>query len=134
MALVAVETTGGGLVTMSGLRIDGGDHPVLRDPAGNPEHPIGALVEVLADHRREQPGPPAPLPAPTPRPPTPATARAHPWPTRRPAPPARPDRHSHTPACLPSRSHRRGSAPPAACPPARHRKPSTPPGSPTGST
>ena len=40
---------------MPGLRVHGGDHPVGGDPAGDAEHPVGAVVEVLADHVGEQP-------------------------------------------------------------------------------
>lgn len=31
--------------------IDGGDHPVPGDQAPDPEHPVGALIQVLADRR-----------------------------------------------------------------------------------
>ena len=39
---------------MPGLGVDGGDHPVLGDPAGDPEHPVLAGLEVLAQHRGQQ--------------------------------------------------------------------------------
>ena len=39
---------------MPGLGVHRGDHPVLGHPAGDPEHPIGVLVQVLADHAGQQ--------------------------------------------------------------------------------
>lgn len=54
MAFVAIKPAGGGLLTMAGVQVDSRDHPVLRDPAHDPEHPVCVLLEVLADHGREQ--------------------------------------------------------------------------------
>ena len=56
VALVAVEAAGLGLVAVTGLRIDGGDHPIRGDPPSDAEHAVVALVEVLADHGRQQLG------------------------------------------------------------------------------
>jgi hypothetical protein len=41
-------------MAMASVGIDGRDHPILRDPPGDPEHPILTLVEVLANDRRQQ--------------------------------------------------------------------------------
>ena len=38
---------------MPGIRIDGRDHPILRDPCRDPKRAIRARVEVLPDDRRE---------------------------------------------------------------------------------
>jgi hypothetical protein len=53
MALVTVETTGLALVSMPGLGIHGGDHPVRRDRASDPEHAL-VLDDVLTDHAGQQ--------------------------------------------------------------------------------
>jgi len=52
--LVAVETAGGGLVAVPGVLVDGGDDPVLGDLAGDPEHPVLGLLQILADDAGEQ--------------------------------------------------------------------------------
>ena len=54
MPLIAVKPAGAGLVTVPGVGVHSRDHPVLRDPAHDPEHAILALVEILPDDRREQ--------------------------------------------------------------------------------
>ena len=41
-------------MTVPGLRIDGGDHPVRGDLAGDPEYPGRALLQVLARHGGQQ--------------------------------------------------------------------------------
>jgi hypothetical protein len=56
MPLVAVKAAGAGLVTMAGIWVDGGDHPVGGDLAGDPEAAVATLLQVLAHHRRQQPG------------------------------------------------------------------------------
>lgn len=43
---------------MPGLRIHGGDDPVLGHPPSDPEHAVAALVEVLADDDGPQRGGP----------------------------------------------------------------------------
>ena len=40
---------------MAGVSVDDRDHPVGGDLAGDPEHPIVALLQVLAHHRGQQP-------------------------------------------------------------------------------
>ena len=37
-----------------GVRVHGGDHPVLRNPTRDPERPIGAGLQVLTQHRGQQ--------------------------------------------------------------------------------
>jgi hypothetical protein len=37
------------------VRVHRGDHPILRHPARDAEHPVGIAVEVLADHAGQQP-------------------------------------------------------------------------------
>ena len=54
MAFVAVEAARGGLTPMAALGIHGGDDPVLGDPAGDGEHPIWVLVQVLSDDGCQQ--------------------------------------------------------------------------------
>jgi hypothetical protein len=60
VGLVAVEAPVPGLVTVTGLGIDCGDHPVGGDPPGDPEQPPVAaavvVVDVLARHDRQQLG------------------------------------------------------------------------------
>src|ERR1035437_7175956 len=46
LTLETIQAVGGGLVAVPGLGIHGGDHPVLGHPAGYPEHPVGAFVQV----------------------------------------------------------------------------------------
>ena len=66
VSLVAVETAGGGLVPMPRLRVDGGDHPVLGDPPGDPEHPPRPAP---GPGRPRWPTAPQPAPAPAQLPP-----------------------------------------------------------------
>ena len=54
MALVAIEASGGGLVTMTGIGIDRRDDPVDRDLAGNTERGIATILKVLAQNRGQQ--------------------------------------------------------------------------------
>ena len=54
MALVPVEAVGVRLVAVAGLGVDRGDDPVGRDPPGDPDPPVGSVLEVLAEHRGEQ--------------------------------------------------------------------------------
>jgi hypothetical protein len=42
-------------VAVAGVGVDGGDHPVGGDLAGDPEAAIGALLQILAHHRGQQP-------------------------------------------------------------------------------
>jgi hypothetical protein len=56
VALVAVVAARGGLVPVAGVRVHGGDDPVLGDPPGDPEASVVVLLDVLADHRGEQLG------------------------------------------------------------------------------
>ena len=44
-----------GLVPMPGLRVDGRDHPVRGHLAGNAQHPVRAGLQVLPQHRGQQP-------------------------------------------------------------------------------
>ena len=39
---------------MPGLGVDGGDHPVPRGLASDPEHPVLALLDVLPGYQRQQ--------------------------------------------------------------------------------
>jgi hypothetical protein len=41
-------------VPVPGVRIHGGDHPILGHPPRDPEHPLGAGLQVLAQHRGQQ--------------------------------------------------------------------------------
>jgi hypothetical protein len=43
-------------VAVPGIRVDGGDDPVLGHLPDDPEHPVDVLVEVLADHGGQQRG------------------------------------------------------------------------------
>ena len=54
MTLVAVKAACAGLVAVAGVRVDGRDDAVFGDPPGDPEDPVIALIEVLADQRRQQ--------------------------------------------------------------------------------
>ena len=54
MTLVAVEAPGGGLVTVTGLGINGGDHPIRRDFPGDTECGIATILTVLAQDRGQQ--------------------------------------------------------------------------------
>ena len=54
MALVAIEAAGRGLVTVTGIGVNGGDDPVPGDLAGDTKPPVVALLEVLAQHRGQQ--------------------------------------------------------------------------------
>ena len=54
VALVAIEAAGRGLVAVTGLRVDGGDHPVLGHPPGDPQGAVVALLQILADHGGQQ--------------------------------------------------------------------------------
>jgi hypothetical protein len=55
VALVAVALVGAGLAGVAGLGVDGGEHPILGDLAGDPPGawPI-TLFDVLAGHQRQQ--------------------------------------------------------------------------------
>jgi hypothetical protein len=54
VSFVAVESTCDGLRPVPGLRVDGGDHPVFRDPPRDPKHPRLVLIEVLTEHGGQQ--------------------------------------------------------------------------------
>ncbi len=41
---------------MPGIGVHSGYHPVFRDAARNPEHPVPACHQVLPQHRGQQPG------------------------------------------------------------------------------
>lgn len=41
-------------MAVTGIRINGGDHPVTGDLAGDAEPAVVAFFEVLADHGRQQ--------------------------------------------------------------------------------
>ncbi len=56
MALVAVKAASRRLMAVARLAVHGRDDAVLGDPARDPEHAVVALVEILADHRRQQRG------------------------------------------------------------------------------
>ena len=56
MALVAVEGAGLRLVAVAGVGVDRADHPVRRDPPGDPDPAVRSCLEVLAEHGREQRG------------------------------------------------------------------------------
>jgi len=54
MPLIAVKPAGTGLTTVPGVRVDGRDQPVLRDPLSDPKRAVSFLVEILPDHRCQQ--------------------------------------------------------------------------------
>src|SRR5215216_910651 len=54
VAFVAIEAARRSLVAVTGLRVDGGDHPVLGHPPGDPQGAVVALLQVLADHGGQQ--------------------------------------------------------------------------------
>jgi len=55
VALIAVAPLGAGLAGVARLRIDGGDHPILGDLAGDPPGPRPITrFDILAGHQRQQ--------------------------------------------------------------------------------
>ena len=56
LRLVAVKAAVVRLVPVAGLDIDRRDDPAFRDPLGDPEDPVVALLDVLARNDREQLG------------------------------------------------------------------------------
>lgn len=54
VGLVAIEAAIMGLMTVAGLRVDRGDHPVGRHSPGDTEHPVVASVDVLAGDDSQQ--------------------------------------------------------------------------------
>lgn len=56
MALVAVKAVRAGLVAVAGLRVDQRQHPIRGDALADDETPVDGLLDVLADHGRQQLG------------------------------------------------------------------------------
>ena len=54
IALIAIKATGGGLVAVAGVGVDGRYDPVLRDALRDPKHAVLAFVEILTDDRGQQ--------------------------------------------------------------------------------
>jgi len=56
VALVAVIAARAGLVAVAGLRVDQRQHPIRGDALGDDEAAVGGLLDILADHGRQQLG------------------------------------------------------------------------------
>ena len=54
VTLLAAEAVRNGLVAVTGLRVDGRDHPVRRDALGDRTDAVRSLLEVLAEHLEQQ--------------------------------------------------------------------------------